>query len=79
MDVPRRGHVEIKERLRFSAPYGIVLVHAMQLSEHAPFDSWNPDPTPDDAVAFRIVNLHAAPPDYAARIVKDCGGICRGY
>jgi hypothetical protein len=79
VDVPRRGQVEIKQRLPFSAPYGTVVVHALQLSEHNPFDSWHADPTPEDAVAFRIVNPGAAPPDYAARIVKDCGGICRGY
>lgn len=79
VDVPRRGHAEIKRLLPFSAPYGTILVHAMQASEHGPFESFQPDPTPDDAVAFRIVNPTKAPSGYAARIVQDCGGICRGY
>lgn len=78
--VPQRGHVEIKRRLRFSGTFGIVMVHAMQISNHGPHDSWTPDPTPDDAIAFRIVNPQDAPPGYVARMQKDiCYNVCRGY
>jgi hypothetical protein len=78
--VPQRGQVEVRRRLRFSLPYGVVVVHAMQLSEHAPHESWSPDLTPEDAIAFRLVNPQDAPPGYAARVQKDlCYNVCRGY
>jgi hypothetical protein len=78
--VPQRGQVEVKRRLRFPSPYGVVFVHAMQLSNHGPHESWSPDPTPDDAIAYRIVNPEGAPPGYVARIKKDlCYNLCRGY
>jgi hypothetical protein len=79
VDVPRRGHAVVRQVLPFSGPYGTVLVHALQGSEHGPFESFSPDPTPDDAIAFRIVNAKNAPAGYAARIARDCGGVCRGY
>jgi hypothetical protein len=78
--VPQRGQVEIKRRMRLSSPYGVVIIHAMQLSNHGPHDSWSPDPTPDDAIAYRIVNPEGAPAGYVARIKKDlCYDLCRGY
>jgi hypothetical protein len=40
-------------------------------------DSWNPDPTPDDACAFRIMNPRAAPPRYAEWL-RDQAGSCPG-
>lgn len=79
VDVPRRGHVEIKRRWPFSAPYGTVLVHAMQVSKHTPIGSWHADLTPEDAVAFRIVNPESAPKDYAAGMRAQCAPVCRGY
>lgn len=79
VDVPRRGHAEITHVLPFSAPYGTVLVHAMQMSAHAPAESFQPDPTPENAIAFRIANPKQAPAGYATKIIKDCGGVCRGY
>ena len=79
VDVPRGGHAVVRQVLPFSAPYGTVLVHAQQASEHGPFESFSSDPTPDDAMAFRIVNAKNAPAGYAARIVSECGGMCRGY
>jgi hypothetical protein len=79
VDVPRRGHAEIKRRWPFPAPYGTVLVHAMQLSEHGPADSWHADPTPEDAIAFRIISPENAPKDYGAVIRAQCAPVCRGY
>ncbi len=63
----------------FSAPYGVVVVHVMQFSEHTPHDSGSPDPTPDDAVAFRIISPQHAPKGFAASLVAQCGPICRGF
>ena len=79
VDVPRGGTAEIKLSLPFSAPYGAVLVQVMQISEHTPHDSWSPDPTPDDAVAFRIIGPQRAPKEFAASLVEQCGPICRGF
>jgi hypothetical protein len=79
VDVPRGGTTEIELSVPFSAPYGAVLVQVMQISEHTPHDSWNPDPTPDDAVAFRIISPQHAPKGFAASLVAQCGPICRGF
>jgi hypothetical protein len=79
VDVPRGGTAEIKLSLPFSAPYGAVLVQVMQISEHTPHDSWSPDPTPDDTVAFRIISPQHAPKEFAASLVEQCGPICRGF
>lgn len=79
VDVPPRGSIEIRTRLPFTAPYGFVVIHAMQISEHGPHDSWQPDPTPEDAVAFRVINPELAPKDYVASLVAMCGYPCRGY
>jgi hypothetical protein len=79
VDVPPRGSAEIRTRIPFSAPYGVVVVHAMQISEHGPHDSWHPDPTPQDAVAFRVINPERAPKDYVSSLVAMCGYPCRGY
>jgi hypothetical protein len=79
VDVPRGGTTEIELSVPFSAPYGAVLVQVMQISEHTPHDSWNPDPTPDDAVAFRIISPQDAPKEFAASLIAQCGPICRGF
>jgi hypothetical protein len=79
VDVPRGGTAEIKLSLPFSAPYGAVVVQVMQISNHTPHDSWSPDPTPDDAVAFRIISPEHAPKGFAASLVAQCGPICRGF
>ena len=50
-----------------------------EITRLAPHDSWSPDPTPDDAVAFRIVSPHRAPKGFAASLVEQCGPICRGF
>jgi len=79
VDVPREGMTEIKLSVPFSAPYGAVLVHAMQISEHTPYDVWTPDPTPNDTVAFRIIGPTRAPQGFAASLIEQCGPICRGF
>jgi hypothetical protein len=79
VDVPRGGTTEIELSVPFSAPYGAVVAQVMQISEHTPHDSWNPDPTPDDAVAFRIISPQHAPNGFAASLVAQCGPICRGF
>ena len=79
VDVPRGGTTEIELSVPFSAPYGAIVAQVMQISEHTPHDSWNPDPTPDDAVAFRIISPQQAPNGFAASLVAQCGPICRGF
>jgi hypothetical protein len=79
VDVPRGGTTEIELSVPFSAPYGAVIAQVMQISEHTPHDSWNPDPTPDDAVAFRIISPQHAPKGFTASLVAQCGPICRGF
>lgn len=79
VDVPRGATTEIELSVPFSAPYGAVVAQVMQISEHTPHDSWNPDPTPDDAVAFRIISPQHAPNGFAASLVAQCGPICRGF
>ncbi len=79
VDVPRGGTTEIELLVPFSASYGAVVAQVMQISEHTPHDSWSPDPTPDDAVAFRIISPHRAPKGFAASLVEQCGPICRGF
>ena len=79
VDVPRGGMTEIELSMPFSALYGFVVVHVMQLSEHTPHDSGSPDPTPDDAVAFRVISPQQAPKGFAASLVAQCGPICRGF
>jgi hypothetical protein len=78
-DIPRGGDARVECTLMLPAAYGTVLVHAMQLSEHNPTESWAADATPDDAVAFRVVNGKRAPKDYAQWVRNECGFICRGY
>jgi hypothetical protein len=77
--VPHGGATAVSASLPMPAAYGAVLVHALQLTEHAPFGMWIPDPTPEDAVAFRVVNPRAAPRNYAEVLRGRCGPICRGY
>jgi hypothetical protein len=79
VDVARGGTKEIELSLPFSAPYGAVVAQVMQISEHTPHDSWNPDPTPDDAVAIRIIGPQYAPKGFAASLIQACAPICRGF
>ena len=53
---------------------GVVLVLAMQLAQHRTFPDWSSyDPTPEDAVAFRVFNVPGAPPNYVNTIREGCG------
>jgi hypothetical protein len=78
-DIPAGGEARIEGTIALPGPYGAVVVLAMQVGEDSPHDFWIPDPTPDDAVAYRIVNPRHAPQDYAARIRNQCAPACRGY
>jgi hypothetical protein len=79
IDLPANGSETIETELPLTARYGVVVVQAMQIGEHAPHESWAPDPTPENAVAFRIVNPRLAPRGYAEWIRRQCGPPCLGY
>jgi len=64
VDLPAQSATTIKLDAAFPYGYGFVLAQAMQWSEHSPHEAATPDPTPEDACAFRIVNPRAAPPRY---------------
>ena len=76
VDLPAQGSTDIRVEGAFPQGYGVVQAHAIQLSEHSPYETWTPDPTPEDACAFRIVNPRAAPPKYLESIGNASG--CRG-
>lgn len=76
VDVPALSTTEIKLDAWFPNGYGFVMAHAMQISEHSPHESWTPDPTPEDACAFRIANPRAAPARYLESLGDTSG--CRG-
>lgn len=76
VDVPAQSSVEITLDAVFPQGFGFLMAHAMQIGEHAPHESWTPDPTPEDACAFRIVNPRAAPPRYVESLGEVSG--CRG-
>ncbi len=77
VDLPAQGSTDIKLEGAFPQGYGVVLAHALQMTEHSPYDNPTPDPTPEDACAFRIVNPRAAPPRYFES-VDVAAGLCRG-
>ena len=79
IDIPRGGSTTISATLPLPAAYGVVLIHGRQLTEHSPFGTMAPDPTPEDAVAFRVINPRAAPRDYVALLRRDCGFGWRGF
>jgi hypothetical protein len=64
VDLPAQGSKEITFDAAFPLGYGVLVALAMQFTEHSPLENSTPDPTPEDACAFRIVNLRAAPPRY---------------
>ena len=76
VDVPAQGSAAIKLEGVFPLGYGAVVAHALQTTEHSPFENWTPDPTPEDACAFRIVNRRAAPPRYLESLGDT--SLCRG-
>jgi hypothetical protein len=76
VDIPANGSAEVTLLSVFPSGYGVIVVQAMQLSEHSPFENWTPDPTPEDACAFRVVNPQLTPPRYIESFGADSG--CRG-
>jgi len=79
IDLPAFGTKTVSVDFPLLIPYGAVVIHALQLGEHAPFESWTPDPTPEDSFAFRLVNPRQAPSGYADWIKSQCGPPCRGF
>jgi len=78
VDVPANGSEDITLPVAFPAGYGVVVAMAMQISEHGTFPGWSSfDPTPEDAVAFRVFNAKGAPPGFVNTIREECG--CRGW
>ena len=78
IDIPARGSTDVTLPVIFPAGYGVVAVTAMQATEHGTYSDWMSfDPTPEDAVAFRIFNVQAAPAGYLNIIREACG--CRGW
>ena len=76
VDIPANGSAEVTLQSVFPSGYGVIVVQALQLSEHSPFENWTPDPTPEDACAFRVVNPQLTPPRYIESFGADSG--CRG-
>jgi hypothetical protein len=79
MDLPAYDSRLLELELPLMTRHAAVVIQALQIGEHAPHETWTPDPTPENTVAFRIVNPAAAPRGYAARIAAMCGPVCRGY
>ncbi len=76
VEIPAHESADLKLQVAFPSGYGFIMAHAMQTSEHAPFDGWTPDPTPENACAFHIVNPRLAPPKYVESLgdSSGCGG-----
>jgi hypothetical protein len=78
LDIPAHESTVLKLQAAFPSGYGFVLAHALQLTEHSPHDTWMPDPTPENACAFRVVNARLAPPKYLQTLMPEAGGGCSG-
>jgi hypothetical protein len=80
IDLTPHGSKNIEVEFPLLYRYGAVVLQALQIGgEHGPFESWSPDPTPEDSVAFRIVNPRQAPRGYVEGVKKQCGPPCRGF
>ena len=77
--VPAKGFIEVTADLETREPYGEVMLHALQISEHVRRERWTPDPTPDDEAAFRVFGTDLAPRGYALKLRDMCGYGCRGF
>jgi hypothetical protein len=77
VDIVHRSSSRIDFEAAFPESYGVVVVLIAQLSEHSRHDAGTVDPTPEDACAFRVVNIRAAPADYVATLGDLTG--CRGW
>jgi hypothetical protein len=77
--IPANGFIEVTADLDTRDPYGEVMLHALQLSEHVRLQRWTPDPTPEDGAAFRVFGADLAPPGYVVKLRGMCGYGCRGF
>ena len=79
VDIPPQGSKDIEVEFPLVNRYGVVVLQALQIgAEHGPLESWSPDPTPEDSVAFRVVNPRQAPRGYVEWARKQCRP-CRGF
>jgi hypothetical protein len=78
VDIPAQGSTDLKLQVAFPNGYGFVMAHALQLSEHSPHDNPMPDPTPDNACAFRVVNSRLAGSKYVESLFAEAAGGCNG-
>jgi len=76
VDVPAQQATELKVQVAFPNGYGFIMAHAMSLTEHSPFGTSTPDPTPGDDCAFRVINPQFAPPKYRETLVEAGAGGC---
>jgi hypothetical protein len=77
IDIPAHQSVDLKLQAAFPNGYGIVMAHALQLTEHTPFDYGMADPTPMNACALRVVNGRLASAKYLDMLLEAAGG-CSG-
>jgi hypothetical protein len=61
VDVAADKSADLTLRATFPTVYGYVMAHAMEMSDHSPYEWWSIDPTPFDACMIRIINEHLAP------------------
>lgn len=77
LDIPAQQSTDVKLQVAFPNGYGFVMAHALQVTEHSPFGTWTPDPTPLNACAFRVVNGRLAS-KYAESLFAEAAGGCNG-
>ncbi len=78
VDVPQQSTTDVTLQVTFPSGYGFVMAQATTLGEHAPHDTWTPDPTPDDDCALRVINAELAPPRYRESLLDAAGPGCTG-
>jgi len=74
VDVPAQQATELKLRVLFPNGYGFIMAHAMTATEHSPFGTWTPDPTPNDDCAMRVINPQFAPWQLKQILFESAGG-----
>jgi hypothetical protein len=77
VDVPRNGATTVTANLPLLDRYGAVVVHAMEMGEHALPHFFVVTLTQEDSLAFRIINPAQAPKGYAQWLRAQCGPVCR--
>jgi hypothetical protein len=74
VDVPAQQTAELKLQVLFPNGYGFIMAHAMSLTEHSPFGTSTPDPTPADDCALRVINPQLAPWQFNETLLAASGG-----